>query len=242
MTRRATSVAPPLTTTTAWSQATVALADVGGAGGRDVAQPTIHAVTMATVAPTLDRRRSLDDDDVMRPAVSVILPTLLLAGCAHDTMSTVLLPASAPMAIGPASLMPDAPILALQNVDAPGLSVEDLTARVRDGLVQGSGVIVVDLLDVQAELAACVEMPCPEIQQERFRNASLSAKASLSRVGPSVLGALRISRGLKEVARVNAHGTNAGDVATRLGREGGVALRQALLATPPPTVPEAVER
>jgi hypothetical protein len=134
-------------------------------------------------------------------------------------------------------------VLALQRVDAPGFSVEDLTARVRDGLVWGSGVVVVDELSVRAELAACVEMPCPEVQQDRFRSATLAATASLSRVGPSVLGALRISRGLKEVARVNVQGTDAGDVATRLGREGGAALRQALLATTTtPTAPEAAER
>jgi hypothetical protein len=144
---------------------------------------------------------------------------------------------------GPASPLPGAPVLALQKVDAPGFSVEDLTARVREGLVWGSGVVVVDELAVRAELAACVEMPCPEVQQERFRQATVSATASLSRVGSSVLGALRISRGLKEIARVNAQGSDAGDVATRLGREGGAALRQALLVTTTaPSAPEAAER
>jgi len=177
----------------------------------------------------------------MRAVVCVILPTLLLGACAHDTTSTA--PPPPPTPAGPASPLPGAPVVALQKVDAPGFSVEDLTARVRDGLVWGSGVVVVDELSVRAELAACVEMPCVEVQQDRFRSATLSATVSLSRVGASVLGALRISRGLKEIARVNAQGTDAGDVATRLGREAGAALRQALLATTTtPAMPEAAER
>lgn len=178
----------------------------------------------------------------MRVAVCALVSTLLLSGCAHDTPAEATATTSAVPA-GPATPLPGAPVMALQKVDAPGFSVEDLTARVRDGLVWGSGVVVVDELSVRAELAACVEMPCPEVQQDRFRAATVSATASLSRVGPSVLGALRISRGLKEIARVNAQGSDAGDVATRLGREGGAALRQALLATTTtPTAPEAAER
>jgi hypothetical protein len=179
----------------------------------------------------------------MRAVVFALWSTLLLSACAHDTPPAGAAPTPAAPA-GPAAPLMDAPVLALQKVDAPGFSIEDLTARVRDGLVWGSGVVVVDELSVRAELAACVEMPCAEVQQDRFRRATLTATASLSRVGPAVLGALRISRGLKEVARVNAQGSDAGDVATRLGREGGAALREALLlkTTTAPPVPEAAER
>ena len=179
----------------------------------------------------------------MRAVACVILPTMLLVACAHDTT------APNPMALsttpaGPATLLPGAPVVALQRIDAPGFSIEDLTARVRDGLVWGSGVIVVDALSVRAELAACVEMPCVEVQQDLFRSARLTATVGLSRVGASVLGALRISRGIHEIARVNAEGTDVSEVATRLGREGGAALRRALLATTTmaPDVPEVGER
>ena len=145
---------------------------------------------------------------------------------------------------GPATLLSGAPVVALHKIDAPGFSAEDLTARVRDGLIWGSGVNVVDALSVRAELAACVEMPCVEVQQDLFRSARLTATVGVSRVGSSVLGALRITHGLNEIARVNAEGTDIGEVATRLGREGGAALRRALLATTTmaPDVPEVGER
>lgn len=163
-----------------------------------------------------------------------------MGACAHDTSAT-----SPPTAVdAPAPLMPDGPTLALQRVDAPGMAIDDLTARVRDGLVYGSGVVVVDEMSVRAELAACVEMPCAEVQQERFKTSTLTANASLAKVGTAILGTLRITRGLKEVARVSAQGADVQDVATRLGREGGAALRAAILRTTTvtTTAPDTAER
>jgi hypothetical protein len=170
---------------------------------------------------------------------SLVIVASGLAACAHDSPPSPSTPAA-----GPAAPLPDGPTVALQHVDAPGFNVGDLTARVRDGLVWGSGVVVVDQLAVRAEIAACVEMPCPEVQQERFKQASLVANASLAMVGSQVLGTLRISRGLKEVARVNAQGSDAAAIATRLGREGGAALRAAILATATSasTAPDTAER
>lgn len=163
-----------------------------------------------------------------------------LAACAHDSPA----PTSPTVQEAPAPPLVDGPTLALQRVDAPGFNVADLTARVRDGLAHSSGVVVVDQLAVRDELAACVEMPCPEVEQERFVQATLTANASLSKVGTQILGTLRVTRGRKEVARVNAQGRDAAAVATQLGREGGAALRDAVLraSTSTSTTPEAAER
>ena len=126
-----------------------------------------------------------------------------------------------------------APMVAVQAVDAPGFNINDLTARLRDSLVHTSGVPVVDVLAVRAEIAACVETPCKDTEQERFKTASLVAAATLSRVGSSLLGSLRIQRGIHEIVRVNAQGADAGAVIAQLGFEAGTQLRKALTTAAP---------
>lgn len=128
-----------------------------------------------------------------------------------------------------------APTLALQGIDAPGFDITDLTGRLRDALVHTSGVPVVDVLSVRAEVAACVQMPCPEVEQERFKTASLLAAATLSRVGTTLIGSLRIQRGLHEILRVSAQGTDAGSVVRDLGFMAGQQLRAILVSAVPAT-------
>lgn len=132
--------------------------------------------------------------------------------------------------------------MALASVDAPGFNVEDLTARLREGMVFHSGVDVVDELSVRNELAACVEAPCKDHEQVRFQSASLVGSATMSRVGGGVIGSLRVLSGIKEVVRVNASGKDAGVVVVELGREGGKKLRESVLAALPTQAAPSEER
>ncbi len=184
---------------------------------------------------------SLGDDDaaVFTLRLPFVVACLFAGACAHQPTAEL-----APEARGPARPIPGAPIVALQGVDAPGFNIDDLTARLRESLVYSSGAPFVDEASVRAEIAACIEMPCPDTQQQLFRDATLVAGASLAKVGANtVLGSLRISKGLKEVVRVNAQGKDAATVATTLGRLGGEALREVLTTTvAAPTEAPAAER
>jgi hypothetical protein len=148
------------------------------------------------------------------------------AGCAHEASVP-----EAPAGRVQAASLPGAPTVALQGIDAPGLNIDDLTARLRDAVAFSSGAPIVDQASVRAEIAACIEMPCPDAQQQRFREATMVATATLAKVGPTVLGSMRITKGIKEVVRVNTKGDDAGAVATELGHLAGEALRAVLTTT-----------
>jgi hypothetical protein len=172
----------------------------------------------------------------LKNSILVVLLTLATAGgvgvgCVHHTST----PASAhtslpsvPTTPPAASPIVDGPVVAVGGVDAPGYNVDDLTARLSRAVSRTSGLVVVDESGVRAELAACVEMPCVDTQQQRFRDATILVGTTISKVGTTVLGSLRVSRGGKELARVNAQGTDAAVVVTTLGHEAGAALHAAL--------------
>ena len=102
---------------------------------------------------------------------------------------------------------------------------------------------IVDDISVRAEVAACVELPCKETEQARFREASLVGSATLSRVGQTLIGSVRVQSGLKEVVRVNGQGTDAGAVVQQMGFDAGAMLRAAISASaPPPPPPPSEER
>lgn len=163
------------------------------------------------------------------------LGLMVSVGCGHDKSRVVVEGAAGRGAATPEKAAPleGAPIVALTSVDAPGYNVSDLTARLRDAMVHTSGVVIVDDLSVRAEVAACVEMPCKDTQQEAFKNASLVASATLSRVGATLIGSVRVQAGLKELVRVNGSGADAGAVVQQLGFEAGSQLRKALSAESP---------
>ncbi len=161
-------------------------------------------------------------------SVGAIVAVTFAGGCAGDKGQAI--PDRPQQTSTPARAAPleGAPVMAVQSLDAPGYNVNDLTARLRDALIHTSGVVVVDELSVRAEIAACVEMPCKDVESERFKAATLIANATLSRVGTTLLGSVRIQAGLKELVRVNAQGTDAGAVIQQLGFEAGQKLRDVL--------------
>lgn len=169
----------------------------------------------------------------MRVVVCLFIGVLAVGSCRHDTPSAV----APPLADEPAPPLEGGPVVALPPIDAPGFATEALTITLRESLMWGSGVDVVDAIALRAEIAACVQLPCPETVQAKYREASMQASATLSRVGSSVLGALRITTGVTEVVRINAEGTDAAEVVTKLGRRGGAALRRAITSTPATTAP-----
>ena len=222
---------------------------VDGAGDAHadvVAHSSAAAISVHQSKRGLDRGVSRDDDAAVLTTrlylvvVSVAsLVAALGASCAHDAPAA----AAAPAGRVRAAPLTNAPTIALQGVDAPGFNIDDLTARLRDGVAFSSGAPIVDQASVRAEIAACIEMPCPDQQQQRFREATLVATATLAKVGPKVLGSLRITKGLKEVVRVNASGRDAGAVATELGHLGGEALRAVLTTTvAAPVEPPSAEK
>ncbi len=152
--------------------------------------------------------------------------TLLLSACAHDSPSSAANPTNVEVLIGAA------PVL-IASVDAPGFNVEDLTARLRDAFARTSGVPVVDPFSVQAEIGACETAPCSTTQQDRFKAATTIVGTTVSKVGASVIGAVRIQQGLREVVRINATGDDVAAVVEDLGRRAGAALREALLRPVP---------
>lgn len=158
---------------------------------------------------------------------------MVLAGCAGDKSRVIVgddihsgTPPEAPPLNG-------GPIVALTAVDAPGFAIADLTKRLRESMVRTSGADIVDDFLVRDEVAACVEMPCKETEQERFKNASLVASATLSRVGGTLIGSVRVQSGLKEIVRVNGQGKDDLAVIQQMGFEAGVALRNALTSAVP---------
>lgn len=200
-----------------------------GAGGRaGVAHDasTLDHVATTTQPATVHTFRTLL---ALTLLLTTVVSTFLSTSCVHDT------PAAAPASVA-ADPLPGVPAVTLRPVDAPGFNVEDLTARLRDGFVFASGVGAVSDFDVRAEIAACVEMPCPTTMQDRLREAEFVVAASVSKVGATVLGTARISRGLAEVARVSAQGPNAATVTEELGRRAGAAMRDALIHRAPSSV------
>jgi len=142
-----------------------------------------------------------------------------------------------------AAPVPGATPVAVRAVDAPGFNVPDLTAHLREAFEHSSGVPVVDDFSVQAELAACVEMPCPTTQQDRLKSSTMSVATTLSKIGTGFIGAVRVQQGLKEIVRINVQGTDAARVVDELGHRAGAALRE-VLVRPVPTndTPVADER
>lgn len=126
----------------------------------------------------------------------------------------------APLTVAPA---------AVRMVDAPGLNVEDLTARVRDALARTSGVDAVDELSVRRELAACTEAPCPDEVAVRFRDAQFVVASTVSRLGSTFLASVRVQQGAREVARANAEDADARKAVAKAGWAAGALLRRVLI-------------
>jgi hypothetical protein len=257
---RALSTSPAMVAVTLPQTATTGRAPAA-AGAGDEAQPARLATTrrpanagaiVIVIVVVEAWAAGLDRQDVgthhaavtcvLKNSILVVLLALaiVVVGCAHDTPSLPA-PTGPPPAARP---LVDGPIVAMRGIDAPGYSLEDLTARLREAFVHTSGVVVVDEPSVRAELAACVEMPCADTQQVRFRDATIVVSTTLSKVGPTVLGSLRVSKGLKEIARINVQGNDAAVVVTSLGHQGGAALRTELTTVVPDTTPgpPSVER
>ena len=133
--------------------------------------------------------------------------------------------------------------VAVRAVDAPGFNVTELTAHLREAFERTSGVPVVDEFSVQAELAACVQMPCATTQQDLFKASTMTVATTVSKIGGGFIGAVRVQQGLQEIVRINAQGTDAGRVVDELGHRAGAALREVLMK-PVPTndAPAADER
>lgn len=175
----------------------------------------------------------------MREFLIPMMALMVGVGCVGDKGVVTDVAASAPPQA--ATLPPGFPILALTAIDAPGFNVSDLTARLRDAMVHTSGAVIVDDVSVRAEIAACVEMPCKETEQARFREASLVGSATLSRVGQTLIGSVRVQSGLKELVRVNGQGVDAGAVVQQMGFDAGAMLRAAISASAPPQLPPPPE-
>lgn len=124
----------------------------------------------------------------------------------------------------------DAPPAAIRVVDAPGLNVEDLTARVRDALAAASGLEAVDELSVRRELAACTEAPCPDQLAVRYRDARFLVATSVSRLGATFLASVRVQDGAKEIARANAEDPDARRAIAKAGAAAGAQARSVLVA------------
>lgn len=159
------------------------------------------------------------------PRALAVSALLALAACATPPSTT----SSGGVTEAPASRLA-APPAAVHVPDAPGLNVEDLSARLRDAFQIASGVETVDELSVRAELAACTEAPCPEVVADRFRNASFIVASSVSRVGSVFLATVRVQRGAQELARAGAQDKNAAAALEAAAREAGHVLHDKLVA------------
>ena len=160
----------------------------------------------------------------------LLTSTLLTSiACGHDT--------KAPSSSTPTKATPlaGAAPVAIRSVDAPGFNIPDLTAHLRDAFEHSSGIPVVDDFAIQAELAACLEMPCPTTQQDRFKAATTVVATTVSKIGGGFIGAVRVQQGLKEVVRINAQGNDVAELVDELGHRAGAALREALLQPMPST-------
>lgn len=147
------------------------------------------------------------------------------AGCASTPAAR---DEDAPPALVVATML-DVPPAAVRTPDAPGLNVEDLSARLRDALQASSGVLTVDELSVRAELAACVEAPCPDVVAARYRDAVFMVGSSVSRVGHVFLATVRVQRGAREIARATAQDADPRKSLEAAGHDAGASLRTALL-------------
>lgn len=171
-------------------------------------------------------------------AFSVVLILSVAVGCAAGKAPPVLAPA-APVE---ASLLVGIEPVAVRALDAPGLEVEVLTARLRDAFLRTSGAAVVDEVSVRAEIAACVVAPCPDALQERFKASRYVMTASLSRVGSAFLGSAVVLAGTAELGRVSAQGAAAARVVDELGWRLGERFRGAVVQHEAPAAPPLEER
>lgn len=153
---------------------------------------------------------------------------ILASSCASDKTASL---AAAPVAGGSSSATPlDAPPAAVRVVDAPGLNVEDLTARTRDAVAHASGLHVVDELSVRRELAACTEAPCPDELAVRYRDARYLVASSVSRLGSTFLASVRVQDGAKEIARANAEDPDVRRAVVKAATAAGAQVRKVLVA------------
>ena len=177
----------------------------------------------------------------MRSLSLALLASLALGSCATDKPARGGGPGSAaPVAALPLAAAP----AAVRMVDAPGLNVEDLTARVREAVARTSGLEAVDELSVRRELAACTEAPCPDEVAVRFRDARYLVAATVSRVGPTFLASVRVQEGARELARANAEDPDARRAIAKAGFAAGALLRRVLVDTgvgTPVRTPDLVE-
>ena len=171
----------------------------------------------------------------MRLLPSLVAVAMVASSCAADKQVGRVdpTPGDEPAATTPL----DAPPAAVRVVDAPGLNVEDLTARVRDALARTSGLVAVDELSVRRELQACTVAPCPDEQAVRFRDARYLVASSVSRLGATFLASVRVQEGARELARANAEDPDARRAIAKAGMAAGASLRRTLLAN---GVPERV--
>jgi hypothetical protein len=94
---------------------------------------------------------------------------------------------------------------------------------------QSSGAPCVDELAVRAELAACMEAPCPDAIARQYRDASVLVDSSVSLVGESMLATVRIQRGVDELVRATSANKDARVALEDAGTKAGKALRDRLL-------------
>lgn len=151
----------------------------------------------------------------------------MLAGACAAGKPAVVAAAAAPP---PAAKKIDAAPAAVRPPDAPGLNVEDLSARLRDAMTLTSGVDVVDDLSVRAELAACEEAPCPDVVAQKYRDAEYVVASSVSRVGDVFLTTVRVQKGSEELVRATAQSQDARASVEAAGHEAGARLRAKLVA------------
>jgi hypothetical protein len=199
------------------------------------AQP--RSVVSASAARLDLRRLNLDARGVLadrRRFVNCISRIVALAAvacnlaCATSTKSgDVAVESAAKMP--PAATKLAAPPAAVHSPDAPGLNVEDLSARLRIAVARTSGVPVVDELSVKRELAACTEAPCPDALASQYRDAGFVVGSSVSKVGSVFLTTVRIERGAVEMVRTTAQAGDARVSIETAGLEAGAELRKKLI-------------
>ena len=174
---------------------------------------------------------------VLRPAAcaAACVVVALVAGAAACATTADAGAAAEVVDAPPAASPIAAPPMAVRASDAPGYNIGDLTATLRDAVARTSGVVAVDELSVKNELASCVETPCPTEMQDRFKQADLVVTSAVSRVGDLFLARVEVHRGLQNLVRVNASGTDARRALEDAGWKAGASLREQLLAAGAPS-------